>query len=133
MKKLLITILLLTVAFFATAGEHLKSWEKFYSYEAHQGENFTVIPVTQLKDTDGWLSISTSLFPGDTRLYVRIAIRDAETKTLYYYGILKPGQIHDFTFPFMVHSFHPLNVHLKCVNETEEVLPCMGYVVLYAK
>ncbi len=133
MKKIFLAIAL-SFSLQSNAGEHLMSHEAVYSYTAvPNSENLRIYSIPDYPETDGWLSFHADMFPAKSPLYVRIAVRDDDTGTLYYYGILKPGDSKDLTFPLMVHSFHKLNVLVKCVNTSDKPMPCKGYFVLYGK
>ena len=141
MNKLLILLIFsissITLSCHAVSGEHLTSQHRVYGINSEpNSENYTIFDVPENTEIEGWLSFHVDLFPVKEEFknfYVRISIRNAENGQIYYYGFVKNGESKDYTFPTMVHSFHPLFVEIKCVNNYNVYIPCVGYYIFYGK
>ena len=133
----IIAVSSMTLSCNTAAGEHLTSYYKVYGINAApNSENYKIFNVPENTEIDGWLSFHVDLFPVDDEfksLYVRISIRNAENGQIYYYGFVKPGESKDYVFPTMVHSFHPLFIEIKCINNYDTWVPCTGYYIFYGK
>ncbi len=126
-------LIALVISMQATAGEHLKSVPIRYDYPVPHGEHIFIVDVPFLDGIDGWLSIHADMITRDKAVHARIGLINEMDRMPYWYDIINPGSSKNHVFPTMIHEFHPLQLIIKCINESYVYKPCIGYVVLYGK
>ena len=140
MKKLLLLILLL-LSTSAFSGEHLRT--KTFSFLRHPklsnvapGETVTIRqPINSIDGTEAWLAVysDSRITSAGPNVWLRYLIRNTDNGEWYYMSGLQKGQSNHFTFPIPVHEFHNLELVTKCINASNKVARCDGYLLIYAR